>query len=201
MNKRKIQLVIKRALDVLVSFMALIALSPLLFIIGIVVVTTSKGSALFFQRRLGVNGKPFEIWKFRTMYRGAHQVAQRGDDGAILLSRTDSRITHFGRLLRESSLDELPQLWNVLKGDMSLVGPRPDEEIALQLYSQSDRAKLSMRPGITGLAMVSGRNRLAWQRRIELDIEYCTKFSLWLDVIIIIKTVKILIFREGIYSS
>jgi lipopolysaccharide/colanic/teichoic acid biosynthesis glycosyltransferase len=103
--------------------------------------------------------------------------------------------------LRESSLDELPQLWNVLKGDMSLVGPRPDEEIALQLYSQSDRAKLSMRPGITGLAMVSGRNRLAWQRRIELDIEYCTKFSLWLDVIIIIKTVKILIFREGIYSS
>jgi len=197
---RRLQLLLKRALDLGLAVIGLALLSPLLLLIALLVKGTSTGPILFRQSRLGLEGRPFQIAKFRTMVADAENRARRTADGANQVIADDPRISRVGRWLREWSLDELPQLWNVLLGDMSLVGPRPDELSALPLYSTAQKEKLSMKPGITGLAMVRGRNSIPWPRRIELDIEYIRTFSLWRDLRILVQTVGVLLGRRGIYN-
>lgn len=144
---------------------------------------------------------PFRICKYRTMYQGSEAKAQRDDQGANVIPDNDPRITPLGKILRRLSLDELPQLWNVLKGEMSLVGPRPDETLALSLYAEGEKAKLLMKPGITGLAMVNGRNSISWRERIQWDVKYVQEFSLRLDLEIVWRTVRVVVQRQGVYTS
>ena len=148
----------KRLLDVSVAGGALVLLSPVLAAIAVAVRLTSPGPALYRAQRIGRRGEPFEMLKFRSMVPGAPDV--RNADGSTYSGAEDPRVTRLGRFLRQSSLDELPQLWNVLRGDMSLVGPRPELPDQLQSYSAHERRRLEVRPGITGLAQVSGRNDL-----------------------------------------
>ena len=183
---------IKRAMDILLSLIALIILSPLLAVFAVLIRVGSPGPILFKQKRLGRNGELFDIYKFRTMAVGAPDLFR--EDGSRLVAKNDPRITGVGRLLR-LGFDELPQLINVLKGEMSIVGPRPDEPYALDLYSQQEVKKLWMKPGITGLAEVKGRNRLSWPERVRYDIEYVENYSLWLDIKIMLSTWKIFLYH------
>lgn len=187
----------KRVLDVLVSGAAVIALSPVMAAIAIAVRLTSRGPALFRQRRLGRGGSPFTLYKFRTMRAGAPDV--RNADGSTYNAPDDPRLTRLGRFLRATSLDELPQLLNVLKGDMSLVGPRPELVDQLRFYSPEDKRRLLVRPGITGLAQLSGRNTAAWSERRQLDLDYVRRRSLWLDASILFRTLPYVLLRRGIY--
>jgi lipopolysaccharide/colanic/teichoic acid biosynthesis glycosyltransferase len=165
---------------------------PLLFLIW--QVRRKLGSPVFFrQTRPGLHGRPFEMVKFRTM------TDARGDDGNLLSDA--ERLTAFGRFLRASSLDELPELWNVLKGDMSLVGPRPLLMEYLPLYSPEQARRHEVRPGITGWAQVNGRNALSWDDKFKLDVWYVDHRSLWLDVKILWLTVKKVLVREGISAA
>lgn len=195
------QLVIKRIADLIVAGVMLVALSPVLVAIGLMIVLTSPGPAIFRQARLGRGGEPFRICKFRTMYQGSEVRALRDEQGANIVQENDPRITRMGRMLRKSSLDELPQLWNILKGEMSLVGPRPDETLALALYTEHDKLKLRMKPGLTGLAMVNGRNNISWRERIAWDIKYVQEYSLRHDLAIIWRTVKVILLRQGVYTA
>jgi undecaprenyl phosphate N,N'-diacetylbacillosamine 1-phosphate transferase len=147
----------------------------------------SPGPALFRQDRVGRGGRVFTLYKFRSMKRGAKPL--RRDDGSSLVHADDERFTRVGKLIR-CGLDELPQLWNVLKGDMSLVGPRPDEPDHVRLYTERDRTKLTVLPGITGMPQVSGRNTIPWKERIAIDLEYIQKRSLLLDLKILLRTVS-----------
>ena len=188
----RLELAVKRAIDVVGSGALLVALSPLLVAIGALVKATSPGEILFRQRRAGRGGRPFTIYKFRTMV----QDAPRSSLGTYCY-RDDPRITRAGRALRKTSLDELPQLWNVLKGDMSFVGPRPDLLHHVERYTPAQRRRLSMRPGITGWAQVRGRNSIPWERRIELDLEYIDGWSLARDLRVVLRTVVVVVTREG----
>lgn len=189
-------LAIKRLIDVIVTIILIIILSPLLFLISFLIKIDSKGSVFFIQERAGLHGRSFNIYKFRTMIPNA---IKRGT--GIYTSENDSRITKIGGLLRNSSLDELPQLFNILKGDMSLVGPRPTLMYQVEQYDETQRKRLNMKPGVTGLAQVNGRNSLTWPQRIEYDVEYVKNWSLLLDIKIFIKTVKVVLFREGVYAD
>ena len=173
--------------------MALLLLCvPLLFLIW--QVRRKLGSPVFFcQTRPGLNGKPFKMVKFRTM------TDARGPDGQLLPDA--DRLTSFGRFLRASSLDELPELWNVLKGDMSLVGPRPLLVEYLPLYSPEQARRHEMRPGITGWAQVNGRNALSWDDKFKLDVWYVDHRSMWLDIKILWLTVRKVLVREGISAA
>jgi lipopolysaccharide/colanic/teichoic acid biosynthesis glycosyltransferase len=185
--------VLKRILDVLVSFVGLIILSP---IIGIVFWKISRklGSpVLFRQVRPGKDGKPFEMLKFRTMLDAVDSNGQPLPD--------EERMTTFGSFLRASSLDELPALWNVLKGDMGLVGPRPLLMEYLPLYSNDQSRRHEVRPGVTGWAQINGRNSIGWEDKFKLDVWYVDNFSLWLDVKIIFLTVKKVVMRDGISAD
>jgi lipopolysaccharide/colanic/teichoic acid biosynthesis glycosyltransferase len=162
---------------------------------------TSPGPAIFRHQRLGKNGVPYTVYKFRTMYEDAEVRTRRDGQGATVIPEVDPRVTALGRFLRQWSLDELPQLWNVLWGNMSLVGPRPDELLAMELYDDRERLKLCMKPGLTGLAVVNGRNQIPWRERIEWDVRYVETFSLELDLSILLRTVKVILGREGIYTS
>lgn len=183
----------KRLFDLIVATLALLLLGlPLLLLIW--QVRRKLGSPVFFrQTRPGLHGKPFEMVKFRTM------TDARGPDGALLPDA--ERLTAFGRFLRSSSLDELPELWNVIKGDMSLVGPRPLLVEYLPLYSPEQARRHEVRPGITGWAQVNGRNALSWDEKFKLDIWYVDHRSLWLDIKILWLTVKKVLVREGISAS
>lgn len=184
---------LKRILDVLVSFVGLIILSP---IIGIVFWKISRklGSpVLFRQVRPGKDGKPFEMLKFRTMLDAVDSNGQPLPD--------EERMTTFGSFLRASSLDELPALWNVLKGDMGLVGPRPLLMEYLPLYSNDQSRRHEVRPGVTGWAQINGRNSIGWEDKFKLDVWYVDNFSLWLDVKIIFLTVKKVVMRDGISAD
>lgn len=189
----------KRLLDILISFTLLILLFPLFLLFSFLIKLDSKGSVIFKQKRLGNNGKSFTIYKFRSMYLGSPDL--RNLDGSTYNSPNDKRLTKIGKFLREWSLDELPEFWNVLKGDMSLVGPRPDEADAISFYRGRDFLKLKMNPGITGLAMIKGRNIIPWKKRMEWDIKYIENFSLSLDLSILLKTILAVIFRKGIYIA
>ena len=172
---------IKRVTDFTLAFIALIIFSPILLIVG-VGVRIKLGSPIFFrQSRVGLNGEIFEMVKFRTM-KDAYDA-----EGNLLPD--EERLTAFGNFLRKSSLDELPELWNVLKGDMSLVGPRPLLVEYLPLYSEEQMKRHNVRPGITGYAQVNGRNNISWTKKFELDVYYVENFSLWLDIKILFQTV------------
>lgn len=183
----------KRLLDIGLSLTALVALAiPLACLIFMV--RRKLGSPIFFRQvRPGLHGRPFEMVKFRTM------TSERGLDGQLLQDAV--RLTPFGRWLRATSLDELPELWNVLKGDMSLVGPRPLLMEYLPLYSSEQARRHDVRPGITGWAQVNGRNAISWEDKFRLDVWYVDNHSLWLDIKILWLTVRKVLVRDGISSQ
>lgn len=181
---------LKRLFDVVLAFIGLILLSPVLLIVSLLVRVKLGGPVFFTQVRPGLNGKPFKMIKFRTMKNGV-------DKNGNLLPDAE-RMTDFGRLLRSTSLDELPELWNVLKGDMSLVGPRPLLMQYLPLYSREQNRRHEVKPGVTGWAQVNGRNSLSWDDKFKLDTWYVDNRSLLLDVKILFLTVKKVIARDGI---
>jgi len=190
----KLQLTIKRIIDFFAALLGIILVSPLMLIIAVLLKLTSKGAVMFTQDRLGKNAGVFKLYKFRTMIPGAVNIGT-----GLSVAEKDSRITNIGKLLRKTSLDELPQLFNVLKGDISLVGPRPTVPEHLQYYGPFERKRLEMKPGITGLAMVKGRASIPWSKRIEYDVEYVNKFSLLLDIVILLKTVYVVLTRKNTY--
>ena len=190
-------ILIKRLIDIVLSSVALVLLAIPLAIIAILVRLDSAGSPIFRQERSGKDGKTFVIWKFRTMAYGSANLGL-----GVKTSRDDDRITRVGRILRMTSLDEIPQLVNVLTGDMSLVGPRPTLPYQVENYNAHQRRRLETRPGITSLASVKGRNRLSWEDRIELDIWYVDHRSLWLDWKILFRTLWVgFVTRDGVYAE
>ena len=184
----------KRFLDFVISLLAIICLSPILLVIIIWLHFANKGAGVFFfHERPGKNAKIFKVIKFKTM------TDERGPDGELLPA--DKRVTKIGKKLRSLSLDELPQLFNVLKGDMSLIGPRPLMPGYLSLYSEEQARRHEVRPGITGWAQVNGRNTISWTKKFEYDVWYVDHLSLCLDVKIIFMTIKSVLLRKGINSS
>jgi len=195
LKKKCKSIVFKRIIDVIVSGIGLVILFPIFVIIGILIKLDSKGSVFFVQERIGKDGEIFKAYKLRTMIDKAVEI------GGKKISQDDSRITRVGKHLRWG-IDELPQLINVFKGDMSLVGPQPTLQEQVKRYSKEHRRRLEMKPGITGWALVNGRNILSWPEKIELDIWYIDHWSLWLDLKILFKTVWVVIFtREGLYGK
>ena len=192
--------VIKRIFDIISSFIAIIILSPFLLLFGILIKLDSKGPILFKKKRLGKNGKVFTIYKFRTMIVNAEYIG----DGLSIKSDKDPRITKVGGFFRKTSIDELPQLFNVFLGDMSLVGPRPPVTYrpydGYENYPQWAKKRFEMRPGVTGLAQVKVRNSATWDERIKIDNEYIDSFNLWLDIKILFMTVGKVFGSDNIYN-
>jgi len=193
---RRIALTLKRTFDIVVSLTGLILLSPLMALIALAIKLDDGGPVLYVDKRAGKNGKTFNLYKFRSMVVGADRI---GLGRAV--ARDDPRITRVGKFLRESTLDELPQFLNVLKGDMSIVGPRPGTPAQAERYDDFERRRLEMRPGMTGWAWIHGRNNLSWEERIKLDVWYIDHWSLWLDLRILAKTPLIILEREGLYGK
>jgi len=184
---------VKRAFDLVITFIGLLLLAPVIILVA-VLIRLKLGSTIFFkQARPGLNGDIFNMYKFRTM-------TNECDKNGVLLSDKD-RLTKFGKFLRSTSLDELPGLWCVLKGDMSLVGPRPLLVEYLSLYSEKQSRRHEVRPGITGWAQVNGRNAISWDEKFELDVWYVDNQSFWLDIKILWLTVKKVIMRDGISQN
>lgn len=184
---------IKRPMDVTLSLIAIVALSPLLIVVALLVKIILGSPIIFKQQRPGLNEKIFTMYKFRTM------TDERDEDGDLL---PDSiRLTRFGKFLRSTSLDELPELFNILKGDMSIVGPRPLLVQYLSLYNEQQKRRHLVRPGLTGLAQVNGRNAISWEDKFKLDIQYVDNISFTKDWKIIFLTLKKVFVREGIHSD
>lgn len=187
---------LKRAIDLLVACAALLVLFPVLVVCAIAVRLSSTGPILFCQPRLGLHGKPFSFFKFRTMYHDCLPI--RNSDGSAYTADDDPRVTPVGHLLRKTSLDELPQLFNVIRGEMSLVGPRPDQVDQLRFYTENEKRKLLTKPGLTGLAQINGRNNICWERRKALDLEYVDGQCLWMDLSIIVRTIPYVLLRKDV---
>lgn len=192
---RSVQLFLKRAGDILVACVLILLLTviPVLIVIPIMIRLTSKGPAVFTQERAGKDGKVFRIYKFRTMLIPEESLDENGN-----MLEPKQRITKVGRFLRKTSLDELMQLFNILNGTMSLVGPRPTLPYQIERYTPRQRGRLNMRPGVTGWAQVNGRNDLSWTEKIEYDLEYIENYSIWFDIKILFKTVGVVLKSEGI---
>lgn len=189
---------IKRILDFILSLLATIVLSPLFLVIAIIIKIDSRGPTFFLQERLGKDGKVFKIIKFRTMIPNAEKIG----DGLKVKTESDNRITRIGKILRKTSLDELPQLINVIKGEMSIVGPRPPVTYhphKYEEYREEQKIRFKVRPGITGLAQVRVRNSASWDKRIKIDIEYVDKISFTMDIKIVLKTVVKVFKKDNIY--
>jgi sugar transferase EpsL len=180
----------KRLFDLTVAVPSVMILSPLLILIGFLVRMKIGSPVLFRQVRPGLHGRPFTIYKFRTM------TDERDEDGNLLPDR--ERLTRLGRFLRMTSMDELPEFFNVIKGDMSIVGPRPLLMQYLDRYTPEQARRHEVRPGITGWAQVNGRNAINWEDKFKLDVWYVDNWSVWLDVKIVLMTIKKVLFREGI---
>lgn len=193
---RSLQLALKRALDVFASLLGLILLLPVFALIAASIWLDTNGSTFFKLRVAGLGGTAFDQWKFRTMVQDAREIAHPFETSA-----TDPRITRVGRFLRRWSLDELPQLWNVLRGKMSMVGPRPTFIEIAASYPPFEARRLQMRPGITGLAQVQGRNLLPWDQRVVLDLAYIEHYSLLLDFKILLRTFPVLFRGTGVYGE
>ncbi len=197
--------VAKRAVDVGVSLVVLLVLAPLMLVLALLVHLTSEGPVLYRQVRVGRDGVPILVRKFRTMRvnaeRQLHLVRHLDQTGAgpLFKARDDPRVTALGRLLRRSSLDELPQLLNVLGGSMSLVGPRPALPHEVATYSETERRRLAVRPGLTGLWQVSGRSPRGWREGVRLDLEYVERRSLGLDLWILLRTVPAVLLARGAF--
>jgi lipopolysaccharide/colanic/teichoic acid biosynthesis glycosyltransferase len=186
-------LIIKRAVDIIGSLAALILLSPLMCVLCVLVRTKLGSPVIFKQKRPGKNGKIFMLYKFRTM------TDERDENGELLPD--EIRLTKFGKLLRSLSLDELPEFINILKGEISFVGPRPLLVQYLPLYNDRQAMRHNVRPGLTGLAQVNGRNLLTWEEKFEWDVRYVENISPWLDIKILFRTVYNVLRREGISSE
>lgn len=189
--------VIKRLIDVVCSFLGVIVLSPLFIIIVIIIKTTSKGPVFFSQKRVGKNGKEFNMYKFRSMVVNAEELkeklaAQNEMSGPMFKMKDDPRVTKVGKFIRKTSIDELPQLWNVLKGDMSLVGPRPSLPKEVAQFDEWMYKRLEVKPGLTCYWQVSGRNNIDFEDWMKLDISYVDERSTWIDIKLIFKTVGVL---------
>lgn len=209
--------VIKRCLDILISSAAIVLLFPLWFGIGLMIKLTSHGPIFYVERReIGKNGRPFALYKFRTMYAGSDNSIHRqyyerfvegqpayvdqGGDKRIFKIPNDPRVTPIGRILRQTGLDEAPQFINVLKGDMSLVGPRPAILYEYELYEDWHRQRLSVPPGITGLYQVTARSQVSFDEMVRIDLEYIRRRSLWLDLKIMLLTpINVIILGKGGY--
>ena len=185
--------VIKRSLDILTAGLGLLILSPLLIVIFLLILIQMGRPIIFKQMRPGLNGKPFYMYKFRTM------TNEKDEQGNPLSD--EQRLTRLGRFLRSTSLDELPELFNVLKGDMSLVGPRPLLMQYLERYTPEQARRHEVKPGITGWAQVNGRNAITWEEKFALDVLYVDNWSLWLDIQILAMTVVKVFKREGISAK
>ena len=186
-------LIIKRSLDIIIAGLGLLILSPLLIVISLVILIQIGRPVLFIQMRPGLNGKPFYMYKFRTM------TDETDEQGNLLPD--ELRLTRLGKFLRSTSLDELPELFNVLKGDMSLVGPRPLLMQYLDRYTPEQARRHEMKPGITGWAQVNGRNAITWEEKFALDVWYVDNWSLWLDLKILAMTIVKVFKREGISAE
>ena len=184
---------IKRLLDFTLSFLALIILSPVLLVTALLVRIKLGSPIIFHQERPGKSEKIFRLYKFRSM-------TEKCDENGNLLP-DDQRLTRFGRTLRSTSLDELPELWNILRGDMSIVGPRPLLVKYLPLYNEEQRHRHDVRPGLTGWAQANGRNAISWEEKFKLDVWYVQHISFWVDVKVIFMTVKKVFCRDGISSE
>jgi lipopolysaccharide/colanic/teichoic acid biosynthesis glycosyltransferase len=185
-----------RILDVILAALALVLASPLLALAGLLIRLESRGAVFYRQRRVGLKGRPFALWKLRTMVPGAASMG-----AGIYVLQGDPRITRVGRHLRRLSLDELPNLVNVLRGEMAIVGPRPTVQEQVDRYTERQRLRLEVKPGITGWAQVNGRASLPWPERIELDVWYVEHRSFLLDLRILGKTVRMLASGHGLYSE
>jgi lipopolysaccharide/colanic/teichoic acid biosynthesis glycosyltransferase len=188
--------VIIRAVDIAASALGLLVASPFLLVAMLAIRIESHGSPIFTQLRVGKDGEQFKMYKLRTMVANAEHIG----DG-LMLNEGDPRVTRVGRFLRRTSLDEVPNLINVLVGEMSLVGPRPTVQVQVAQYTDRQRRRLEVKPGITGYAQINGRASLPWPERIELDIWYIEHRSLRLDLAILWKTVRLLVSGEGLYKG
>jgi colanic acid biosynthesis glycosyl transferase WcaI len=197
--KRKIQMLIKRLADILIATIGLVLAAPLFLLIAILVRLESPGSVIFRQLRSGRNRRPFCMYKFRTMYKGVAHL--RNSDGSAFVGRNDPRVTRVGRWLREFSLDEIPQLFNVLRGNMSIIGPRPETPQYTDELPSWALEKLKLRPGCLSMSLIHGRNELPWRVRNQLDLDYVRNYSLLLDLTIFFRGVwAMLVTRRGVYS-
>jgi lipopolysaccharide/colanic/teichoic acid biosynthesis glycosyltransferase len=186
----------KRALDLLIAGIGSILTAPAVALLALAIRLESPGHPLYRQARAGRDGEEFSIYKLRTMVRGAEFTG-----AGLAIQEGDDRITRVGAFLRRYSLDELPNLWNVLRGEMSIVGPRPTLPVQVQQYTERQRGRLAVKPGITGWAQVNGRASLPWPERIELDLWYVEHFSLVLDLKILARTVRMVLTGQGIYKG
>jgi lipopolysaccharide/colanic/teichoic acid biosynthesis glycosyltransferase len=187
---------IKRALDLVLAAFGTVVSAPLIALLALAVRVETRGNPIYRQTRIGLDGAPFEIYKLRTMVSGAEFQG-----AGLAISEGDSRITRVGEWLRRYSLDELPNLWNVLRGEMSIVGPRPTVAHQVQAYTPRQRGRLAVRPGLTGWAQVNGRASLPWPQRIELDLWYVEHRSLALDLRILVRTVEMVWRGHGLYKG
>jgi lipopolysaccharide/colanic/teichoic acid biosynthesis glycosyltransferase len=188
--------VIKRALDLLIALPAAILAAPLVALFALLIRLESPGHPIYRQTRVGRNGEEFWIYKLRTMVSGAEFIG-----AGLALQEGDERITRMGSLLRRYSLDELPNLWNVVRGEMSIVGPRPTIPVQVSQYTERQKGRLAVKPGITGWAQVNGRAALPWSDRIELDLWYVEHQSLALDLRILARTVRLVGTGQGLYKG
>jgi lipopolysaccharide/colanic/teichoic acid biosynthesis glycosyltransferase len=186
----------KRALDVAIAAVVSVLTAPLVALLALAIRLESPGHPIYRQTRVGKDGQEFQIYKLRTMVAGAERIG-----AGLAIQEGDERITRVGALLRRYSLDELPNLWNVLRGEMSIVGPRPTIPVQVQQYSERQRSRLNVRPGITGWAQVKGRAALPWDERIELDIWYVENRSLGLDLKILARSLQLVLSGQGLYKG
>ncbi|HEX6695344.1 MAG TPA: sugar transferase [Solirubrobacteraceae bacterium] len=186
----------RRVFDVVVAGSALLVASPLLLAAVVAIRLESRGSVIYRQRRVGKDGRPFDVLKLRTMVTGAEHMG-----AGLAVSEGDTRITRIGRLLRRTSLDEVPNLINVLRGEMAIVGPRPTVPVQVDRYTERQRGRLAVKPGITGWAQVNGRTELPWDERIELDLWYIEHRSWRLDLRILLLTVRMVFGGHGLYRG
>jgi lipopolysaccharide/colanic/teichoic acid biosynthesis glycosyltransferase len=187
---------IKRALDLAIALTGTILSAPLIALLAAAIRIESPGHPIYRQLRAGQDGVAFSIYKLRTMVRGAEFTG-----AGLAIQAGDDRITRLGAFLRRYSLDELPNLWNVLRGEMSIVGPRPTVPVQVEQYTERQRGRLAVKPGITGWAQVNGRASLPWSERIELDLWYVEHRSVWLDLKILVRTVAMVLTGQGLYKG
>lgn len=192
----QLYMVLKRMVDVIIGFIALVILAIPFAVIALAIKFESQGPVFFRQDRVGRHGKPFKIWKFRTML---HDPSRKGYQPPPMLG--DARITRVGNILRKSGVDELPQLFNVLFGDMSLVGPRPVHPFRAANFNKRQKRRLFVKPGITGWALIHGRNSLVWKKKLEYDLWYIDHVSFWLDLFILWRTPWIILWGEGVFMD
>lgn len=198
-------LVIKRLMDVVCSLIAIILLIPLFIAVAVLIVLEDGWPVLYVQQRVGINGRIFNFYKFRSMRRGADRLKEQlmaqneSADGVIFKMKKDPRITRVGRILRRFSIDEMPQFFNVLSGDLSLVGPRPPLPSEVAQYTLADRKRLHIKPGLTCLWQIGGRSEIPFEQQVRLDMEYIHSRSIWQDIRIMLKTIPAVLFGRGAY--